>query len=71
MPCEEKSRMALEYQEASAAFDKARKDLQASIGTLSKEQYITLSHSVDKAWGALQRVHIELDEHIRWHSCVN
>ena len=71
MSCEEKGRMALEYQEASVTFDKARKDLQANIGMLSKEQYIALSNSVDKAWGTLQRVHIALDEHIRWHSCVS
>lgn len=70
LTCEEKSRMALEYQEASARFDEARKDLQANIGVLSKEQYVALSHSVDKAWGTLQRVHVALDEHIRWHSCV-
>ena len=68
--CEEKSRMALEYQEASTAFEKARKDLQSNIGMLSKEQYVALSHTVDKAWTTLQRVHVALDEHIRWHSCV-
>lgn len=71
MSCEEKGRMLAEYQEASAAFDRARKGLQASIGTLPKEQYAVLSNSVDKAWGTLQRVHIALDEHIRRHCCVN
>ena len=71
MSCDEKGRMVLEYQEASAAFDQARKDLQESIGTLPKDQYVALSSSVDKAWGTLQRVHIALDEHIRWHSCVS
>lgn len=70
MTCDEKSRMALEYQQASARFDEARKNLQAKIGVLSKEQYVALSHSVDQAWGALQRVHGAVDEHIRWHSCV-
>jgi hypothetical protein len=71
MNCEERSRMALEYQEASAAFEQARKDLQANIGVLPKDQYLALSNTVDKAWGTLQRVHVALDEHIRWHSCVN
>ena len=71
MSCDEKGRMVLEYQEASAAFDQARKDLQESIGTLPKDQYVALSNAVDKAWGSLQRVHIALDEHIRWHSCVS
>lgn len=71
MNCEERSRMALEYQEASAAFEQARKELQAHIGTLSKAEYVVLSNLVDRAWGTLQKVHGALDEHIRWHTCVN
>ena len=71
MNCEDRSRMAWEYQEARAAFEQARKDLQANIGVLPKDQYLALSNTVDKAWGTLQKVHVALDEHIRWHSCVN
>jgi len=63
--------MALEYQDASAAFEQARRNLQAHIGVLSKPEYVALSNSVDRAWESLQKVHLALDEHIRWHSCVN
>ena len=71
MSCEEKSRMAVEYQDACAAFEQVRKELQNGVGVLSKERYFALSHRADKAWGTLQQVHVALDEHIRWHSCVS
>ena len=71
MSCEDRSRMALEYQEASAAFERSRMELQTNIGMLPKDQYVALSNSADKAWSKLQRVHVALDEHIRWHSCVS
>jgi len=71
MPCEERGRLELEYQKASAVFDAARRELQTKIGTVSKKDYRAISRAADQAWSALQKVHAALDAHIQQHSCLS
>ena len=71
MPCEERALLEREYQEASGAFDRIRRDLQAKIGLLPKNEYVAISRSADKAWDALQKVQSALEKHLRQHACLS
>ena len=70
MPCEIRTQLEQQYQLASGAFDRARRELQTRIGTLPKKDYKLLSHSAEQAWDSLQKVHEALDKHLREHSCL-
>jgi hypothetical protein len=70
MPCEERSRLEHEYQVASGAFDRARRELQTKIGILPKKDYKVVSRDAEQAWELLQKVHTALDRHLREHSCL-
>ena len=70
MPCEIRSRLEHEYQVATGAFDRARRELQTKIGTLPKKDYKLLSRAAEQAWDSLQKVHAALDKHLREHSCL-
>jgi len=70
MPCETRAQLEHEYQVATGAFDRARRDLQTRIGTLPKKDYKILSRAAEQAWESLQKVHVALDKHLREHSCL-
>jgi hypothetical protein len=70
MPCDERARLEQDYQVASGAFDRARRDLQTKIGILPKKDYTVVSRAAEQAWDSLQKVHAALDKHLREHSCL-
>jgi hypothetical protein len=67
--CEEKNRLTLEYQAATATFSQSVTDLHEKMGVSSKKEYERLQR-ISEEW----RVHSEqarlaLEQHIAAHGC--
>jgi hypothetical protein len=68
-PCNEKNRLAYEYQTATATFSKSVTELHEKMGVSSKDEYERLQR-ISEEW----RVHSEqarlaLEQHIAAHGC--
>jgi hypothetical protein len=67
--CEEKTRLTMEYQAATATFSQSVADLHEKMGISSKDEYERLQR-ISEEW----RVHSEqtrlaLEQHIAAHGC--
>ena len=69
MGCEEKSRLAKEYEAATAAFSEAVKELNRRIGTSPQEEYRRLERISSEARVKSEQTRLALEEHIAAHHC--
>jgi hypothetical protein len=67
--CEEKTRLATEYEAATSAFSEAVKDLHREIGTSPKEEYRRLERISTEARRKSERARLALEQHISAHRC--
>jgi hypothetical protein len=67
--CEENSRLAKEYEAATAAFSKAVKELNRRIGTSPQEEYRRLERISSEARVKSEHTRLALEEHIAAHHC--
>jgi hypothetical protein len=69
MNCDTFAKLKNEYDEAEAAFELKRTQLQSRMGTSQEHQYDRLNTECEAAWKALQEARSHLDLHIREHGC--
>jgi hypothetical protein len=69
MSCEEKTRLAMEYEVATSAFSEAVKELHRKIGTSPKEEYKRLERISTEARVKSEQARLALEQHISTHRC--
>jgi len=69
MACEEKTRLALEYQTSSQKYADAVADLNKKMGTSAKAEYERLSRAADEARVKSEQSRLALEQHIAAHNC--
>jgi hypothetical protein len=69
MVCEEKTRLALEYESATSAFSEAVTELHRRIGTSPKEEYERLERISTEARVKSEQARLALEQHISTHRC--
>jgi hypothetical protein len=69
MPCEEKTRLATEYDAATSAFSEAVKELHRKIGTSPKEEYQRLERISAEARVKSEQARLALEQHVSAHLC--
>jgi hypothetical protein len=69
MNCEEKTRLATEYEAATSAFSQAVKQLHRKIGTSPKEEYQRLERISSEARVKSEQARLALEQHITTHRC--
>jgi hypothetical protein len=67
--CEEKARLATEYEAATSAFSEAVKELHRKIGTSPKEEYRRLERISTEARVKSEQARLALEQHISAHHC--
>jgi hypothetical protein len=69
MVCEEKARLATEYDVATSAFSEAVKELHRKIGTSPKDEYQRLERISTEARMKSEQTRLALEQHISTHRC--
>jgi hypothetical protein len=69
MNCEEKSRLAKEYEAATTNFSAAVTELRQKIGTSPKEEYDRLDRASNEARLKSEQARLALEQHIAAHRC--
>jgi hypothetical protein len=69
MACDEKTRLATEYEAATYAFFEAVKELHRKIGTSPKEEYQRLERSSTEARVKSEQARLALEQRISAHRC--
>jgi hypothetical protein len=69
MVCEEKTRLAMEYEATTSAFSEAVKELHRKIGTSPKEEYKRLERISTEARVKSEQSRLALEQHISAHRC--
>jgi hypothetical protein len=69
LTCEEKARLAKEYDAATFTFSEAVKELYRKIGTSPKEEYKRLERISTEARVKSEHARLTLEEHIAAHRC--
>jgi hypothetical protein len=69
MGCEEKTRLAQEYETATAKFAAAVRKLQRNIGTSTRPQYERLQRASDEARVKSEQARLSLEQHMATHDC--
>jgi hypothetical protein len=67
--CEEKARLATEYNVTTAAFSEAVKQLHQRIGTSPKKEYTRLTQISNEARVQSEQAQLALEKHIAAHGC--
>jgi hypothetical protein len=67
--CDEKTRLAMEYEAATSAFSEAVKELHRKIGTSPKEEYKRLERISTEAGVKSEQARLALEQHISTHRC--
>jgi hypothetical protein len=67
--CEEKARLAAEYQAAAEGFSKAVTELRQKIGTSSAEEYDRLQRVSEEGRIRSEQTRLALEQHIAAHRC--
>jgi hypothetical protein len=67
--CEEKGRLTLEYQEATAKFSQSVTDLRQKMGTLSQDEYERLKRITEQWRVRSEEARLGLDQHVAAHNC--
>jgi hypothetical protein len=68
MSCDDKKRLATEY-ESAAKFSQAVADLRRKIGTSTKEEYRRLDRAANEARIFSEQARLALGQHIATHGC--
>jgi ATP-dependent helicase YprA (DUF1998 family) len=67
--CDEKFRLAKEYQLAITRFSEAVKKLHQRRGTSPKEEFARLDRTANEERVKSERARLELEEHVAVHGC--
>ena len=69
MSCEEKTRLATEYEAATPAFSEAVKELHRKIGNSPRKEYRRLERMSTEAGVKSEQARLALEQHISTHRC--
>ncbi len=69
MSCEEKMRLAMIYDTATAKFSEAVTELQQKIGVSPKQEYERLDRAANEARVRSEQARLALEQHIAAHEC--
>jgi ATP-dependent helicase YprA (DUF1998 family) len=69
MNCEEKTRLAAQYDAATTKFSEAVTELRQKMGTLLKEDYQRLDRAANEARVKSEQARLALEQHIAAHNC--
>jgi hypothetical protein len=69
MVCEEKARLAMEYETATSAFSESATELHRKIGTSPKKEYKRLEQISTEARVKSEQARLALEQHISTHRC--
>jgi hypothetical protein len=69
MACEEKARLAAEYESATTEFSEAVRELRRKIGTSPREEYGWLERISIEALVKSERARLALEQHAAAHLC--
>ena len=69
MSCDEKKRLATEYEVATAKFAEAVTELRKEMGTSAKEEYERLDRATNEARVKSEQARLALEKHISAHRC--
>jgi len=69
MTCDEKERLANEYEATTAKFLEAVRQLQRDMGTSTKAEYERLRLASDEARVGSERARLALEQHVAAHQC--
>jgi len=67
--CDQKNRLAQEYESATTQFSEAVKELRRQMGTSLKEEYARLDRAANEARVKSEHARLALEEHIAAHGC--
>jgi hypothetical protein len=67
--CEEKTRLAMEYDAATSKFSEAVRELHQRIGTSPKDEYDRLERASNEARVRSEQARLALEQHIAAHRC--
>jgi hypothetical protein len=67
--CEEKNRLAMEYDAATSKFSDAVKELHRRMGTSPKEDYDRFERASNEARVRSEQARLALEQHIAAHRC--
>jgi hypothetical protein len=67
--CEEKARLAAEYQGATESFSKSVTELRQKTGTSSAEEYNRLQRASEEWRIRSEQARLALEQHIAAHGC--
>jgi hypothetical protein len=67
--CDEKTRLAQQYEFETAQFSEAVKELSQKIGTSSKEEYARLERVANQSRVKSEQARLALEQHITSHGC--
>jgi hypothetical protein len=69
MSCEEKSRLAIEYEISTAKFSEAVTELRKKMSTSPQEEYQRLDRASNEARVKSEQARLLLEQHIAAHRC--
>ena len=69
MNCEEKSRLATEYESSTMKFSEAVTELRKKMGTSAKDEYQRLDRAANEARVKSEQARLALEQHIAAHRC--
>jgi hypothetical protein len=67
--CEDKTRLAMEYDAATSKFSEAVRELHRRIGTSPKDEYDRLERASNEARVRSEQARLALEQHIAAHRC--
>ena len=69
MSCEEKVRLAMEYETATSKFSEAVRELRLKMGTSPKDEYDRLERASNEARVRSEQARLALEQHTAAHRC--
>ena len=69
MNCEEKSRLATEYEASTMKFSEAVTELRKKMGTSAREEYQRLDRAANEARVKSEQGRLALEQHIAAYRC--
>jgi hypothetical protein len=67
--CEEKQRLAIEYEATATNFAEAVRELRNKMGTSAKVEYQRLAHAANEARVKSEQARVKLEKHVSAHGC--
>jgi hypothetical protein len=67
--CEEKVRLAMEYETATSRFSEAVRELRIKMGTSPKDEYDRLERASNEARVRSEQARLALEQHTAAHRC--